>query len=1102
MYRGLVGPILAEFMPHGVCLRWQPGVLWLHVISDGLIVLAYASIPFLLLTVARRSRKDIPFHWMLPAFAIFIFACGATHLMAIITMWDPLYRLEGVIKLITAVASLVTAAGLYRVLPSILQMPSHLELQRANEALARSHEELEKMTAELAESNAALQTSNDAHRRSETEFRQLADSMPHIVWTAKPDGAVNYFNERWYSFTGSDRNIFGDQSWLPILHPEDAQMRRRAWYASVRSGLPFREEYRLWDRASGRYRWHLGRALPITDEAGTIVKWFGGCTDIDDYKRAEADILDLNSELESRVFERTQELTRINDELKRTQTWLQAILHSATDISIMALDKNGIITFFNSGSEKLLGYKAEEVVSKTTPHLFFPPDQAELREHLLSEQTDRPPADAEIFADDEPAQSLILESAYLNRDQTRIDVSVAVSPLFCENGPGESGEYLGRLIIAVDMRPRKALEQQLTLNNARLQEQTQKAEDANRAKTEFLSAISHEIRTPMNAILGMADLLWESELNELQRRYVEVFRRACANLLSLVNDILDLSKIESGRFELEQIDFDLNNIIELTLEMMRPKTRAKRLTLNCSIAPGTPTALVGDPLRLQQILANLLGNAAKFTDRGTIGLTVHSNASEPHRLHFEVTDTGIGIPADKIEGIFQDFTQAESSTSRRFGGTGLGLGICRRLVKRMGGELNVRSTPGEGSTFYFDAVFAASSQDDRNRSELIAALAGRRALIADENHSDRLIFVEMCHAWGMEAAECQIIEDILPRLKNAEEKHYAFHLVILGKDTAGTGKDAVSIDVASAIRKAYPYLPILVTTSNPVAAEQTKVMGLGFASYAVKPVRRPELLRLICKLLGSASSAAAEAPAQKSSRIIHILIAEDSEDNRFLLQEYLKGGHFKIKFAEDGKQAVEFATSEQFDIILMDMLMPVMDGLLATRLIRETEKKRGSAPVPLLALTASARAEDIALSQAAGCNAHLSKPISRQELLETIKKYTRQEAGPEQPEFMPISIPAGLEEAAKHYIRSRRRELQQLVDLIDKGDFGQIRRLAHNMKGTGTSYGFPDLTRLGKVMETSAKEENASDLSAALMELSRYVEEAETKLQTSAPVTP
>jgi len=1087
MHRGLFGLLLAEFMPHGFCLRWQPGVLWLHVVSDALIFLAYASIPFLLLAVAKRSRKDIPFHWMLPGFAVFIFACGATHLMAIVTIWDPLYRLEGIIKLVTAIASVVTAVGLYRVLPAILRMPSHRELQKANEALAQSHKELEKITSELAQSNAALLASNDAHRRSETEFRQLADSMPHIVWTAQPDGTVNYFNERWYSFTGADRNIFGDQSWMPILHPEDAQRRRRAWYACVRSGLPFREEYRFWDRSSGRYRWHLGRALPIRDEAGTIVKWFGGCTDIDDYKRAEADILDLNSELEARVVERTQELTRINDELKQTQTWLQAILQSATDISIMALDKNGVISFFNSGSERLLGYKAEEVVGKTTPHLFYPADQAELREHLLSELPDRPPTDEEIFSDREPDQSLILESVYLHRDQTRIDVSVAVSPMF-----GAGGERLGRLIIAVDMRPRKALEQQLTLNNARLQEQTQKAEEANRAKTDFLSAISHEIRTPMNAILGMADLLWESELNELQRRYVEVFRRACGNLLALVNDILDLSKIESGRFELEQIDFDLSNIIELTMEMMRPKTRAKHLTLNCAIAPGTPTALVGDPLRLQQILANLLGNAVKFTDRGSIGLAVHSRASEPNRLHFEVTDTGIGIPADKIEGIFQDFTQADRSTSRRFGGTGLGLGICRRLVKRMGGELNVRSTPGEGSTFYFDAVFEASSQDERNRSELIAALTGRRVLIADDNHSDRLIFVEMCNAWGMEAAECDDPDDILPRLKNNQEKHHSFHLVILGQFG-----QSVCMDAAAAIRKTYPNLPILMTTSSPVAAEQTQVLGLGLASYAVKPVRRPELLRLICKLLSSPPPEAPEAP--KISKIIHILIAEDSEDNRFLLQEYLKDGPFKIKFAEDGKQAVEFASSGQFDIILMDMLMPVMDGLLATRLIRETEKKRGTTPVPLLALTASARAEDIAHSQAAGCNAHLSKPISRQELLETIKKYAKQDAGPEQPEFLPINIPAGLEEAAKHYIRSRKRELQQFGDLIEKADFGQIRRLAHNMKGTGTSYGFPDLTRIGKVMETSAKEENAADLSVALLELSRYVEDAESKLQASAP---
>ena len=657
---GSASQSLVDIVPHG--LRWQPEILWLHVISDAFIALAYAAIPILLLTVAQR-RKDLPFRWMLVAFSLFILACGATHFIAVVTIWNPLYRWEGILKLCTAIASVVTAVCLYRLLPTILKIPSHTELQHANEALAQSHNKLEWRTAELAESNKALEASNQACHDREIQFRQLADSMPHIVWTSKPDGTLDYFNERWYSFTGFDRTIFGDESWIPLLHRDDAPRRRKLWYESVRSGMPFKEEYRFWDKASGTYRWHLSRALPIADQQGNIIKWFGACTDIDDYKQAEADILNLNSELETKVSERTQALTRANDELRRTQTWLKAILNSATEVSIMALDNNGIISFFNSGSERLIGCPAEQVVGKCTPHLLYPPEQRELRACQLSAELQRPVSVEEIFlAANQPSESFVSESVYLHRDGTRIDVSLAVSPMIDANG-----ERLGELAIAVDMRPRKALEQQLTKNNAELQEQTRRAEEANQAKTEFLSAISHEIRTPMNAILGMADLLSESDLDATQRRYVEVFRRACASLLALVNDILDLSKIESGRFELEQVDFDLNSVIDMALEMIRPKTEAKRLQLHTSITPGMPTSLIGDPLRLQQILGNLLGNAVKFTELGGISLIVRSSVAEPNRLHFEVTDTGIGIPCNKLESIFHDFTQAESSRRAALG---------------------------------------------------------------------------------------------------------------------------------------------------------------------------------------------------------------------------------------------------------------------------------------------------------------------------------------------------------------------------------------------------------------------------------------------------
>ena len=963
------------------------------------------------------------------------------------------------------------------------------QLDDSQKILLQRDIQLETVNQDLVASSAALVVSDDAHHKSEAEFGQLADSMPQIVWTADANGKVDYYNERWYIFTGFDRGLFGDESWMPLLHPEDASKRFDAWYASVRSGLPFKDEHRFWDRASKTYRWHLGRALPLKDEKGAIVKWFGACTDIDDYKQAQAQLSVLNADLEARVAGRTQELTHANDELVRTKTWLQAMLDSATEVSIIALDNFGIITFFNSGSERLLGYRAEELVGKCTPYMLYPPEQCELRARQFSAELRRPVSADEIFLSvNLPSKSFVFESVYLHRDGSAIDISVAVSPMI-----DSSGTRLGRLLIAGDMRARQTLERQLTANNERLQEQTRCAEEANQAKSDFLSAMSHEIRTPMNAILGMADLLWESDLESFQRRYVEVFRRAGANLLTLVNDILDLSKIESGQFELEQIDFDLNEVFDQTLQMIRPKTNAKGITLTASIQPGLPCALMGDPTRLQQIISNLLGNAVKFTEAGEIRFAVAADTANPHRLLFEVSDSGIGIPASRLEDIFNDFTQAESSTTRRFGGTGLGLGICRRLVNRMGGELDVRSEAGKGSCFTFDAIFSPSSQAKLPRPELTSGLSGRRVLIIDDIYTNRLIFAEMCRVWGMKAVECDGASTALSALETAIQNGETMDLIIVDRFMRETD----GLELVSQIRKICPQVPFLMITSDNVPGDQTRALQLGITEYAVKPVRRPELLRLIVKILGAADRTKAERLAATNNALhqpdfkIRLLIAEDSEDNRFLMEEYLKRGPYEIRFVENGQLAVEAAGSGSYDLILMDMQMPVMDGLTATRLIREAEQKEQRQAVPLVALTANARQEDVQLSRAAGCNAHVSKPISKRELVRSIDEYARRAGPVSTPSSLTINIPAGLEEGAKRYIKSRKSEIPRLFALVTQQNFEQVRILAHNMKGTGTSYGFPDLTRLGRLMEASAKNQNGSELGQQLPELEKYVNAAE-----------
>ncbi len=536
--------------------------------------------------------------------------------------------------------------------------------------------------------------------------------------------------------------------------------------------------------------------------------------------------------------------------------------------------------------------------------------------------------------------------------------------------------------IVRDITDRKRMEAELVAAR-------EAAESASRAKSEFLSSMSHEIRTPMNAVLGMAQLLAETELSQDQRHYLDLMVVSGNSLLELINSILDLAKIESGRMQVEQSEFDVRELIDETVASFGVRAHSKGLELVARIGAEVPQRLIGDQLRLRQVLTNLLGNAIKFTESGEIVVALEEAviSDQVAELKFTVADTGIGISPDKLDAIFHNFTQADSSTTRKYGGSGLGLAIAHRLVGLLGGAISVESEPGKGSRFSFTCRFSLPLTTTGPTVKTGLNLAGYRMLIADDNRASRRAILALLNDSGVEVDEASNGNNALGAILQAAEEGRPYHLVLL--DMAMPSPDGFEVAHRlrsySAVFKSL--LPML--SSDELKLQIPRLQQLGISIYLVKPVTRKGLLGSIQRLINESHSGVMPVPqvhsnAQRTGG--RILVAEDSPENRLVMAAYLRSEPYQIDFAEDGKQALNKFVANPYDLVLMDIQMPEMDGLETTRAIRRWELQHDRLPTPIVALTAYALEEDVRRALAAGCNRHISKPLKKQALLECVQE--------------------------------------------------------------------------------------------------------------------
>ncbi|MBF0185030.1 MAG: PAS domain S-box protein [Magnetococcales bacterium] len=959
------------------------------------------------------------------------------------------------------------AAEQRRVIDALRATANRLLLSSGHELLDEDHSSLPQLTALMSRlvEDYLLAQSRLQEAHAQLERQKFALDQHAIVSITDTAGRILYANDKFCQISGfSKRELLGQDHRMVNSGLHDKAFFRQLWQ-TIASGEVWEGEICNRSR-TGELYWVAATIVPYLNEKGKPIQYTAIRTDITAQKALEEQLLD-------------------------SRNFLQSLTDSMGE-GVYALDSRGRCTFLNREAERLLGWSRNELLFQSLHNLvhyqrldgtLLLPEQCPI--WLANQQ-------GEIYRSE--------DEHFINRNGAFFPVSVVAVPI------AEEGRIIGSVAVFQDISARKAGEEQL--KRAMLT-----AEAASRAKSDFLANMSHEIRTPMNAIIGMSHLALHTDLSPRQRDYIGKIHASAKTLLRILNDILDFSKIEAGRLELESVVFRLDEVLETVITLVAVRAYEKGLELLCSRGHGVPIHLRGDPLRLQQVMLNLLGNAVKFTERGEVELRVEVNQRQESmvELHFSVRDTGIGVKAEQVDTLFDSFTQADSSTTRQYGGTGLGLAISRRLVELMGGTIKASSRLGEGSVFHF-TVQMGITEEENETWQPAPELRGLKVGLSVENQRNQEILCELLSSLTFRICEQQ------PPGLNMSPGGWSEQPDLLLSDYCSAEQNGLHWLIGQRNWQELANLPALILCPQPEMVRMQEACGSLVRVRALpKPVTASQLFDAVAELFGAMPVGHKTAVGRDTQWMSgfhalagkQVLLTEDNPVNQQVAVDLLEMVGLQVEVAGNGQEAVEILRKKRFDVVLMDVQMPVMDGYDATRMVRQ----QLGLTLPIIAMTANAMVGDREKSLQSGMNDHVAKPIDPQHLFSTLHKWLG--SGDASVHRQPVaekklaatsallqSIPGintaeALRRCAnnatllgrllRRFAVDQQDVAQRLRESWAQGEQQESVRLAHTLKGLAGSIGAESLQEVARRLEQG--------LMASSPEVTALLQEVETILQ-------